>query len=48
MNNTNENKTSDIYLAHGDFETGRTPGSYTHLEVYNRQASGRHRRRTVI
>ena len=24
MNNTNENKTSDIYLAHVDFETGRT------------------------
>ena len=32
MNNTNENKTSDIYLAHVDFETGRTQSFQEHTD----------------
>ena len=32
MNNTNENRTSDIYLAHVDFETGRTQSFQEHTD----------------
>lgn len=32
MNNTNENKASDIYLAHVDFETGRTQSFQEHTD----------------